>query len=553
MKKFCLSGLRSSAVNNNIISPAERFLQFVIIISLSIFVLWPVVSVLVQSFIYRGSFSLRAYKGLFTKNFALVINSFALALSVALVSVVISTFIAVRLAYKDSPGNKIIIMLLALSSISPPFLCSMAYLMLFGRRGLITWRLLGLEWNPYGFHGVLLMESASVIGLTSLMIAASLRNIDGTLEEVSLNLGASPLKTFMSVSLPLAMPGIFAASLTAFMRSLSDFGTPLFVGGRFQVLASRAYNTLIGVGDFNTACAMNVLLVIPSLIIIFFRRTDSGLHNNSLTKKNALKLPDSLLLPASLTAWTFALLQVMIYGLIFLGSVTQTWGVDFTLTLKHLSAIADFRTDSITRSLICSLTAALISCILSLVIVCAVPSLGKVAGRIILLTSDIPYLIPGTFFGVGYLLAFTRLPFEVPAVVLISSCCVFRQLSPVLNASRAGFSQINPDLIYSIKDLGGGAFHVLKDLLTPLLFPFLRVGFLNTFSASMTTTGAIIFLVSPYTRLAAIELFESINEGDFGAASAMGSLLIIIAAGVNILAYKLTLKNIIKGSVYAPS
>ena len=371
-----------------------------------------------------------------------------------------------------------------------------------------------------------------MIGLTSLMIAASLRNIDGTLEEVSLNLGASPLKTFMHVSLPLAMPGIFAAFLTAFMRSLSDFGTPLFVGGRFQVLASRAYNTLIGIGDFNTACAMNVLLVIPALIIIFFRRNNSGLHTNSLSRQHALKLPESLSAISSLTAWTFAILQVMIYGLIFLGSITQTWGVDFTLTLKHLSAIANFRTDSITRSLICSLIAALISCILSLVIVFAVPS------RIILLISDLPYLIPGTFFGVGYLLAFTRLPFEVPAVVLISSCCVFRQLSPVLNASRAGFSQINPDLLFAVKDLGGGAFNVLKDLLTPLLFPFLRVGFLNTFSASMTTTGAIIFLVSPYTRLAAIELFESINEGDFGAASAMGSLLIIIAAGVNILACK---------------
>ena len=114
-----------------LISPAERFLQLVIIISLSIFILWPVISVLAQSFIYQGRFSLRAYQGLFTKNYALVINSFALALCVALVSVVISTFIAVRLAYKDSTDNKIIIMLLALSSISPPFLCSMAYLMLF--------------------------------------------------------------------------------------------------------------------------------------------------------------------------------------------------------------------------------------------------------------------------------------------------------------------------------------------------------------------------------------------------------------------------------------
>ena len=108
---------------------------------------------------------------------------------------------------------------------------------------------------------------------------------------------------------------------------------------------------------------------------------------------------------------------------------------------------------------------------------------------------------------------------------------------------RESWLRPNPDLPYAVKDLGGGAANVLKDLLAPLLMPFLRLGFLNTFSAAMTTTGAIIFLVSPYVRVAAVELFESINEGDFGSASAMGSLLILIAAGVNAIVWKLSYNN----------
>ena len=66
----------------------------------------------------------------------------------------------------------------------------------------------------------------------------------------------------------------------------------------------------------------------------------------------------------------------------------------------------------------------------------------------------------------------------------------------------------------------------------------MRIGFVNSFSAAMTTTGPVIFLVSPYSRIASIELFEAINEGNFGAASAMGSLLILIIAVVNVLAWR---------------
>ena len=55
----------------------------------------------------------------------------------------------------------------------------------------------------------------------------------------------------------------------------------------------------------------------------------------------------------------------------------------------------------------------------------------------------------------------------------------------------------------------------------------------------MTTTGPVIFLVTPYARVASIELFEAVNEGNFGGASAMGVLLIVIVASVNFAAWRL--------------
>ena len=530
----------------------EKLLRLIVVISLSLFIIWPVASVFVESFISNGNFSLKAYEGLFTKNFKLVYDSFLLALSVMLIAIPVSIAIGIRLTYGPIRGRSLITGVLALSTISPPFLCSMAYLMLFGRRGLITWRLLGIEWNPYGFHGVLLMEALSFVGFTSLLISATLEHVDGELERVSLDLGASSLRTFTRISLPLALPGIFAAGLIVFVRSLSDFGTPLFVGGRFQVLASRAYHTLIGVGNFQLACAMNVLLIIPAVAILLIIPASDNRFALTSAQRHSMKLPAWFIRITSFVTGIFTAIQILVYGLIFLGSVTKTWGVDFSLTLRHISGIMKFRMDSITRSLVCSVSAGLGVCLLSILIIFMLRKIPSWLKRVIYLVSDIPYLIPGTFFGVGYLLAFTHLSFDISAGFLIAMCCLFRQISPSLRATESGLMQIDPALWDVVQDLGGNAANVLKDLLLPLLFPFLRVGFVNAFSAAMTTTGPIIFLVSPYARVASIELFESINEGDFGAASAMGSLLIIIIAVVNVIAWRFryqhtrTTKNLIR-------
>lgn len=533
-------------VRGGALSGTERLLWLLTACALLLFVLWPVGAVLFESFLQGGHLSLRAYSGLLSRNAGLVRDSFLLSGAVTLCTLPLSAAIALRLVYGPRRGRGAVTAALALSTISPPFLCSMAYLMLFGRRGLVTWRLLGIEWNPYGFYGVLMMETVSLIGLAALLIAASLRRVDGALERASLDLGASPALTLRSVSLPLALPGLAAAALVIFVRSLSDFGTPLFLGGRFQVLASRAYTTLIGVGDFPLACAMNALLLLPALGVLCLRSAgteESFSPALGLPQDRSLRLPHPLLLPLSLLSWAFVVLQVMVYGLIFLGSVTQTWGTDFSPTTRHLSALLGLRMGSVLRSLVCSFIAGLGGCLLAAVIASLMEGTRPGLRRTVQAVADLPYLMPGTFFGVGYLLVSASLPFELGPTFLIAMSCLFRQLSPALLAARAGVAQIDPALARAVRDLGGGPRRVLTDLLLPRLRPFMRLGFLNAFSAAMTTTGPIIFLVSPYARVASIELFEAINEGDFGAAAATGTLLIAVVAAVNALAWRLSARK----------
>lgn len=523
------------------LSSSERRLLLVMGAALLIFALWPAAAVIRESFLNEGTFSLSAWSGLFVKNWGLILNSLAVALGVTALVLPLSILLAAKLLYGSRRGTQLLAGMLVLSTISPPFVGAMSYLMLFGRRGLITWRLLGFEWNPYGFHGIVMMEALSLLGVATLLTAASFRQGDGALEKASLDLGASPLHTFCNISLPLALPACFEVFMLVMVRSLSDFATPLFVGGRFQVLASKAYNTLTGVGDFPLACAMNALLLLPALVLLFLH-FDDGRKSFSmrLKEESSLKLTGAPALLLELVSTAFIVLQFMVYGLIFWGSVMRTWGVDFSFTLEHLKGLMNFQASSYLRSLVCSFSAGLGCAIFGAVLARLLSQAsGKVRGAF-QAAVDLPYLVPGTFFGVGYLLVSSSLPLELPVTFLIAANCLFRQLAPSLRASQAGLAQINPELELAMRDLGGSPLRVISSLLLPLLRPFMLVAFINAFNASMTSTGPVIFLVTPYAKVASIELFDSINSGDYGAAAAMASLLTATVLAVNLMAFVVT-------------
>ena len=137
-------------------------------------------------------------------------------------------------------------MLLLLTMISPPFVSSLAYITLFGRRGLITHGVLGLSINPYGWHGIVLMQILSIVSIGTIIIFGVLSSINPNVINASMDAGANCFQTIKRVIIPMVKPGIIAAAFIAFVQSLSDFGTPIIIGGGFKVLAMEAYLQVIG-------------------------------------------------------------------------------------------------------------------------------------------------------------------------------------------------------------------------------------------------------------------------------------------------------------------
>jgi len=539
---------------------ASSFLYALLAGGVLIFILWPTIAILKESILVDGTFSLERYRDLLTGNRTLLKNSLFVGWWTTVLAVLIGLCCATYVTRTSFRGKRAVLGVLLMTLISPPFVSSLSYIMLFGRRGLVTWRLLGISWSPYGAHGVILMESVGLAAVAAFLIMAVLRGIDRSLEQASFDLGAGRWETLIRVTLPLAAPGIVTAALIVFIRSLSDFGTPMFIGGNYNVLATQAYMVAMGSYDLPKAAAISTILLVPAfLVFLVYRKLMSGaplFSSKSVAAGDERPLPGAVRWFVFSVVWSFVLFEGMKYGAILCGAFVKTWGVNFSFTLQHLNTLQLTKLGSLLRSVRYSFVAALVAGLMGVVMARFIGRRATLFSRAVEFIADLPFILPGPFFGIAYLLAFNRLPEAFLGTgFLIVANCVYRQLSLGIKSGVSVLKQINPELEDAVRDQGGGGLAVLRDVTGPLLMPAFLVSFINTFTFTMTTIGGIIFLITPYTKVLTAEMFDAIQSGDIGASSVMASVIILVAMAVNVAFSWLLLKGRKKGSEveYVPS
>jgi len=248
-------------------------------IFLAIFVAYPILMVFVQSFYENGAFTLKYYKEFITNPyyFSILRNSLIVATLSTVISLIMGLLFSILIFKTDIKGKLFFKVAVFLPIITPGFVASLAYVFLFGRHGVITNGLLGLEPNIYSWKSVVIMQSIDYTTLAFLIISAVLLSIDSNLEDAARNLGSSEFKVFKDVTLPLLLPGILSAGLLIFMQSMADFGTPIIVGGNFNTLATAAYFEIIGNYNTSMASTLSIILLIPSLVLfMLYKKFDKG-------------------------------------------------------------------------------------------------------------------------------------------------------------------------------------------------------------------------------------------------------------------------------------
>ena len=439
------------------------------------------------------------------------------------------------------PGWRLFSWIPLLGLFSPPFVGALALILLFGRNGLITSQLLGLQVSLYGWHGVWLAQTLAFFPLAYLVLVGVLQRVPRGLELAAAGYGADSLTVLRQVTLPLARPGLLAATLFVALSVLSDFGTPMLLGGRFRVLATEAYNRVTGWGDLQTGTALGLVLLVPALIIYALQlRASAG--DRYATVGGRAGQSGSLPLPAA-ARWAVTVLCGLVsavllakFAAVFLGAVANTWAFDYTPTMRHFSWVGA-RLDDLLNTLKYAPLAALGCALLALVAAFLVHAV-RVRGRMLIdLFTLLPAAIPGTLLGIAYVLAFNSRPLQLTGTAfLLIVCMAVGSLPTAYRICAAALVQMRSSLYEAASNLGAGWVRVFADIATPLLRGPAVSAAVLVFIHSLGTLSAVIFLVSPGRSLASVSILNLAEEGYWGGAAALASTLLLIGAAMLLIA-----------------
>lgn len=490
-------------------------------------------------------------------------------------STVVSVFTGYVYAYGVVRGNlpfkKFFSVVPVVHLVTPPFVGGLSFILLFGRQGFFTKTLLGLDVTLYGFWGLLLSQVLCFFPLAYLICCQTLNGINPSIEQAARSLGAGKWKIFKSVTLPLSFTGVVSSALFIAVSVLSDFGNPLIVGGRFNVLAVEIYTQLTGWLNIGTSAALGLVLLVPSVLLfvlqhLLYRKnalkfaTIGGKNGSGLSFDSGASLEDgkalelkregsrgikgrlksalrggknvSFLVNLLLTVFCsfFALLIVAQLVSVVLGAFQKLWGINPAFTLEHIKSVFVWW-KSLFNSLFFAFVAAIFSTFIAAVTVCLThrSNLPLTAGLDVV--CQIPSAIPGTLFGLS--LAYVSscverfIHLELSGFLIILAMTV-SYLPFSYRICSSTFSRLKISLDEAARSLGAGRFRVLKDIILPLSVGGLFSSGVYDFARGVGTVSSVIFLVSFNTGLASIKILNLAEQGDWGKSAALALVLTVI-------------------------
>lgn len=468
-------------------------------------------------------------------------NTLLSSLAATTSAIIIGFIFAYAINYTNMPWKRFFQIVALLPTMAPSVVSGLAFIMLFGRRGFITWNLLHLKVDLYGPFGLWVVQTIAFFPLAYITISGVLKCISPNLELAAQNLGAKGWYLFKTVTLRLATPGLASAFLLVAINSLADFGNPMLVGGNYHVLATEAYTQVVGAWDLPMGATLSVFLVVPTILVFFIQRY--YLEKNSYVTVTGKPVAGLVRVTCGpMATWCFfafclALCSaiILIMGVVLLFAFTESFGTDYSFTMSHFVE-GVLQGGVMKNSWIAAMSTAAITTLFGIAL--AFLTIRKrFPGRTLMdFLAMLPVSLPGTFIGLALIMAFNAEPFSLTGTLwIIIIGMTLRQLPVGYRQAVSGLKQIDKSLEQASTNLGATSFGTFRRIVLPMLKNALSVSFVYSFMKAMNTLSTVIFLVSPEWNLASVNIMSLSDHGFLATASAtaVGMVLtIFITFGV---------------------
>ncbi|MCG5213783.1 ABC transporter permease [Streptosporangium sp. KLBMP 9127] len=472
-----------------------------------------------------------------------LVHSVVVSVAVGIGAALIAVPFAFVMARYRIPGREGILTMLTMATTSPPFLGAYAWLLLLGSGGIITKGAkeagIPLPFDTIlGVGGIIWVGVWFTFALIFLMVYDAFRAVDPALEEAAASVGSRPLRTHWKLTLPLAVPAIATGLYLASMRIFADFGTPMLIGGGFQMLPVVVYQNFLSEVQTSTgtAAAASVMMVLVSAAALVVQRRIVSRRSFAVTGSKVQPLRELRPVPRAfvLAGIWITLLISFVPHIVVVGTSFLRWQsgiLQWEPTMENYSTLL---ADSL-QPIVLSFVFAGIACLLALVMGVVVAYIVarkkfRISAPLLNNLVMVPYILPGTVFAIGFILAFNHLPVILTGTALILVVAYFiRRLPYVMKSIETALGQVHPSLEEAAMSVGAAPRRSFRDIVIPIIRPAVISGGTVGFLQMITELSATVMLYAvPWVTMTVVIFTNAMQPGSpFGVASAMTTVLMV--------------------------
>ena len=506
-------------------------------------ILYPIFYIFKASFISpdTGMLSLDSYKTFF--HYPYYLRCLRNSLFVSGMATIFATMLGIPFAFFLSrfhvPGKSIIKTLGTLRLILPTFIGAEAWLILLGRNGMLynMFHKIGIDIPTiYGWKGIVLVFSLQFFPFVFLMVSAAINSIDSSLEESATNLGASKLRVFRTVTLPVVTPSIFAGGLVVFYLSIENFGVPILIGEDFRVLSVQAYNEFISEmgGNPSMAGALSMILLTITLGLTVLQKYWVERKSYAMSFLRPPEVKHLKPLPTFLI-WLFCVTLVFIalfpFMVVILSSFTKTSGPVMyfgQFSLENFIRAFTLSPRPILNSFFLATTATLIGMVFGIIVSYLVVRRKGPVSYLLDLLIMLPLAIAGTVLGIALAATYNKGPIVLTGTWMILALAYFIRKVPFsIKTTSSLLQQIDTSIEEASINLGVPPLKSFIKVIIPIMLPGILAGAIIMWVTTLAElSSTIVLYYGPWATMT-VEVFQRIGSGDFGQASAYATILII--------------------------
>ena len=498
----------------------------VVVIVFGIFLAYPMIRLLLKSFIGDTGATTAFYHAVLTEKGIVkaIINSFKVAGASALLTTILAFFMAYTGHYSNAPGwgKKVIHVAAVLPMFLPTLTYGFAIIYSFGKQGLLT-RLFGHQlFEIYGFNGLLLGYVIYTLPVSFMLINNTMGYIDKKFTVVSRLMGDGSVATFvMTVFRPLL--GTLAASfIQTFFLCFTDFGIPASVGGKYEVIASVLYTQMLGsVPDFNKGSVVAMIMLIPSIVSILILHILEK-YNIRYNKISPLETRENKFrdIVCSVVSLAICLSVLSVFAVIFIIPFVGDWPYNLQFSLTHFQAV--FSDDGLLSVYKNSIFVAVLTALFGTLaaygaaIITARSTVSSKMKQIIEGVALVTNTIPGMVLGLAYLFCFSGTGLQSTFAILII-CNMIHFFSTPYLMMKSSLAKMNASWETTAMLMGDNWVKTIIRVLTPNAMSTIIEVFSYYFVNAMVTVSAVIFIAGARTmvmttKIKELQYYNKFNE-----------------------------------------